>query len=65
MSDFQIGKHWKLASEKYKLLEVLGQGSFGQVVRARNRVTKEEVAIKYIKTKFTNLIECRNVLREL
>ena len=65
MPDLKIGSHWKVPMLKYKLLEIIGQGSFGQVMRARNRVTNEIVAIKYIKTSFNHLIECRNVLREL
>lgn len=35
-------------SERYELLDKLGQGNFGVVYRARNRETKEVVAIKQI-----------------
>lgn len=36
---------------RYHILESLGKGSFGQVVRARELHTDEEVAIKIIKNK--------------
>jgi hypothetical protein len=37
--------------EHYRMLNVLGKGSFGQVVRAEDRRTNEMVAIKVIKSK--------------
>jgi len=36
---------------RYEVLAQAGQGSFGQVVRAHDRVTREEVAIKIIRNK--------------
>jgi serine/threonine protein kinase len=34
--------------KKYKIVKILGEGSFGIVVEARKKRTKEKVAIKYI-----------------
>ena len=60
-----LSKHWKAISKNYKLLNVLGEGTFGKVIHARHRVTKKEVAIKFISTKFAKQSECRNILREI
>ena len=35
--------------EKYSIEEVIGEGSFGQVLRARNTVTSRMVALKKIR----------------
>ncbi len=51
--------------EEYKLLEVLGEGAFGQVVRAKHRQFKQQVAIKFIETDFDDLITLRNIIREV
>lgn len=61
----QLSKHWRALKEDYKLLKVLGAGTFGKVVLAKHRVTKQEVAIKFIETKFNKQTECRNIIREL
>lgn len=50
--------------EKYKHLEIIGKGSFGEVVKAQNTETGEIVAIKTMKQKFATWDECMN-LREL
>ena len=36
---------------RYQILDVLGQGTFGQVVKCQNLKTKDLVAIKVIKNK--------------
>ena len=54
-----------MMKEEYKLLEVLGEGAFGQVVRAKHRQFKQSVAIKFIETDFEDLITLRNIIREV
>jgi dual specificity tyrosine-phosphorylation-regulated kinase 2/3/4 len=48
--DYRIRMHDHL-QYRYQITEVLGQGSFGQVVRARDHKTGEWVAIKVIRNK--------------
>ena len=37
---------------RYQLQEEIGDGSFGRVIKAKNKETGEVVAIKHIKNKF-------------
>ncbi|CEP64474.1 serine/threonine protein kinase YAK1 LALA0_S11e04984g [Lachancea lanzarotensis] len=38
-------------NRKYLVLDILGQGTFGQVVKCQNMLTKEIVAVKVVKSK--------------
>lgn len=42
-------KHYSLC--RYLILDVLGQGTFGQVVKCQNTKTNEILAVKVIKNK--------------
>ncbi|XP_074038876.1 homeodomain-interacting protein kinase 1 [Leptinotarsa decemlineata] len=48
--DYQLVQHEVLFStdDQYEVLEFLGRGTFGQVVKCRNKRTKELVAIKIL-----------------
>ena len=35
----KLSQKWKTISNEYKHLDFIGEGSFGQVVRAKNRKT--------------------------
>ncbi|KAI9189387.1 serine/threonine protein kinase, CMGC, dual-specificity [Blastocladiella emersonii ATCC 22665] len=48
--DYLIQTHDHIAY-RYEILEILGKGSFGQVVRALDHRTKEPVALKIIRNK--------------
>lgn len=47
--------------DKYDILETLGDGAFGSVIKAINKETKAEVAIKKMKKKFKSFDECKNL----
>jgi dual specificity protein kinase YAK1 len=40
-----------LARNRYLILDVLGQGTFGQVVKCQNLKTQEVVAVKVVKNR--------------
>ena len=56
---------WRYVTNEYKILELLGEGSFGQVVRAQHVQTGQVFAIKLIQNVFDSLYECKKVLREI
>ena len=62
-----LDSDWKATIKIYKLTEVLNlnEDSFGTVVKAVHRTTKEIVAIKKIKCSFNDLIHMEYVLREI
>ena len=61
----RLSSQWKVIRDKYKLLDVLGEGTFGKVIKARLRDTGKLVAIKFIEADFTQINPIRNVIREL
>ena len=50
--------------DRYKITKTLGDGTYGSVVKAINKQTNEEVAIKKMKKKFYSCEECM-ALREI
>lgn len=50
--------------EKYKTLQTLGEGAFGNVYKAKNMKNGEIVAIKKMKPKYQNWNQCIQ-LREI
>lgn len=61
----KLTNHWGKISHKYKLVDVLGSGTFGQVVKAKDRTTNMHVAIKLIKGGLTSEVKIRNLVREI
>ena len=51
-------------NNRFEILSEIDEGSFGIVLMAKNKQTKEIVAIKRIKKKYNNWDECMN-LREI
>ncbi|CAL8068075.1 unnamed protein product [Calicophoron daubneyi] len=61
----RIGDIWQ---DRYEILALIGKGTFGQVVRALDHLTGEEVAIKIIKNKRSFLQQAEieiKLLREM
>ena len=56
---------WKYVLGDYELLEKLGKGSYGLVVKAKHRETGKVCAIKHIKDVFYNQYEAHKVFREV
>ncbi|ETW10302.1 CMGC/MAPK protein kinase [Aphanomyces invadans] len=56
---------WDEVKPSYHLEAVLGQGSYGQVVRCKHLASGEIVAIKKIQNVFTDPIDAKRILREL
>jgi protein kinase len=50
--------------DRYKISKTLGDGTYGSVVKATNKESSEEVAIKKMKKKFYSWEECM-ALREI
>ena len=62
---FHLSADWRHISKVYKLTKVIGEGSFGQVVKAKHRENGSVVAIKFVKDDPSDIISCRNMLREI
>jgi serine/threonine protein kinase len=60
-----LPKVWVTLKDDYKLLGVLGEGSYGQVVKGMCRVSKQTVAIKFIKNICESEYDCVKVIREI
>lgn len=56
---------WSDIAPNYSIECVLGQGSYGQVVRCKHLPTGEIVAIKKIQNVFSDPIDAKRILREL
>ena len=58
-------KYWDLLKDRYEMIKILGEGSFGQVMRARCQKTGGFVAIKLIKNVGADKQSTKDVLREI
>ena len=45
---------------KYEIIKIIGDGTYGVVYEGKNKITKEKVAIKKLKKKYKSLEECKN-----
>ena len=66
------GKHTFVASgtsftvpKKYEYIKVLGQGAYGVVCSANDRVSNKKVAIKKVPNAFADLIDAKRIVREI
>ena len=60
-----LSRKWYALKQDYKLIEVLGVGSFGEVLRAKHRKSGKDVAIKFMKTRKNCIVTSRYIIREL
>ena len=60
-----LPKVWDCMEKEYELENVIGNGSYGQVVHGRNRVTGQSVAIKLLKDVFSSEYDVMKVIREI
>ena len=61
----KLSSIWKGVQDKYHLLELLGEGSFGQVVKAQHIPTGKIYAIKLVTKVFKDEFTARKILREI
>ena len=62
-SKSSLPKIWKTTKKDYKLLKIIGKGSFGTVVKAEKIDTGELVAIKLVENLWSS-VHVRALLRE-
>lgn len=56
---------WSIVRQKYKIKDLIGSGSYGQVYRAKHRDTGTQVALKIINGVFDSDLHAKNVYREI
>ena len=61
----KLDPSWKAVNKDFKLISVLGEGAYGQVIKAFHRQSKRIVAIKNVSCSFEDLVHMRYVLREI
>lgn len=59
------GNQWIDIEDKYKVLQVIGQGSFGTVIKAEHKRSKKQVAIKLIADIYNSPYTFKKVIREI
>ena len=57
--------NWDNLKHRYNLIELMGQGSFGTVMKAQDLFTGQLVAIKYLNKIFDSTYHARSALREI
>ena len=61
----KLHESWDHVRQKYRLYNKIGQGAYGEVVRAKNIKTAQKVAIKKQKVTGDSLYSLRKLLTEL
>eukprot|EP01039_Chlorochromonas_danica_P000501 gene501-540_t len=60
-----VGYNRFFIDQRYNNLRPIGDGSYGFVVSAQDRITGKKVAIKKIKDTFIDIVDAKRILREL
>ena len=65
--NIRLSKEWEYVNELYKIEQIIGHGASGIVVRAKNRMNHNLVAIKHFKDSFKedDHYAFKKVLREI
>jgi len=58
-------KEWEPVRATYKIMEAIGQGAYGMVVRAKHRITQTRVAIKMQRVPLTTDYSVKKIIREI
>lgn len=61
----QLSKEWSLIAQDYELMEELGSGSFGSVIKARHIKSNTNVAIKLLKNQFQDTYQAKKLISEI
>lgn len=56
---------WSKAAKDYELLQMIGSGSFGEVVQAKNKITGKIVAIKLLQNLFEDEYQTKKIVSEI
>lgn len=56
---------WANLTKDYELDKHIGTGSYGEVLKAKNLKTGQEVAIKLVKNCFSDASQTRKILSEI
>ena len=64
-SEINLEKEFSEISQKYKILNLIGEGSYGIVVKAINKKTNKTCAIKKLKNIISDSINSKRLLREI
>ena len=62
---YSLTKEWETVQHRYQVNQIIRQSTNTVVAKARHRVTKIKVAIKYIKINYENEYQSKKVLREV
>ena len=65
MDKSSLVKEWGPILDRYEPVKVLGAGSYGKVIEAIDKETKQKVAIKKVNELFYDLVDTKRVLREI
>jgi len=60
-----LSSTWKYALVDYELIQLIGIGSYGEVVHAKSKATGQEVAIKLIDGLFKSNYDSKKIVREV
>ena len=65
MDKDSFAKEWGPILDKYDPIQLLGSGSYGKVIEAKDKTTKKKVAIKKVNELFNDIVDSKRVLREI